>query len=152
MIRIPEGVIEIAVEAKIVAIDITSVSGANTWDFGILDEAQVATAGVDNFTVRNTGNVAEQIMVHGTDAQSMPGEPVTTWYLDSDIGVNHYKLTLLNTAGPDMQILTADNTPVGWGSVAEAGSINFGLSITAPSVITTPARMWARVVLTAVAA
>jgi hypothetical protein len=142
--RIP--VIEIAVEAKIVAIDITSINGNNNYDFGIMDEAATKSTSASEFTVRNTGNVDEKVYVHGTDAQSMPGEPVTTWTLASSPGVNEYQLD--TTLVP--QLTTSDQVMIP--SIAEGTEVSFGLTIYSPSVITTPARMWARVVLTAVAA
>jgi hypothetical protein len=140
--RIPEGVIEIAVEAEVVAIDVWPLK----YDFGVMDEAEVkTTAPSPFFTVRNTGNVTVNIFAKGTDAQSMPGEPVTTWDLKSAIGVDEYMLEL------DSLVLSKVDQ-LAFGGVNPGDERQFDLTIHSPSVITTPARMWARVVLTAVAA
>jgi hypothetical protein len=140
--RIPEGVIEISVEAQVIAIEVWP----NTWNFGVLDEDKIGTTGANYFTVRNTGNVNENILAKGTDAQSMPGEPVTTWTLsDVSIGLDQYMLSL------DGMALSKINKQVD-GSVAPGSELKFGLTIQAPSAISTPARMWARVKLTAIMA
>jgi len=141
--RIPEGVIEISVEAQIVAIEVWP----NTWDFGVLDEDKVGNTPTDNyFTVRNTGNVDELIKIKGTDAQSMPGEPVTMWTLsDVSIGVDQYMMWV-----PGVFDLSKTNKDLV--TLSRSAEYSFGLGIRAPSAITTPARMWARVKLTAVKA
>jgi uncharacterized membrane protein len=139
--RIPEAVIEISVEAQVVSIEVWP----NAWNFGVLDEDKTAATPTNYFTVRNTGNVSENIYVAGTDAQSMPGEPVTTWTLSPSIGVDHYVLSLTGV-GP----LDKTGTQQIDGPLAEGSELTFGLSIQAPSVITTPARMYARIKLTAV--
>jgi hypothetical protein len=143
--RIPEGVIEIAVEAQVVAIE----SWPSTYDFGVLDQAKNATTllSPDTFTVRNTGNVLENILVRGSDAKSMPGEPVTTWTLGAAPGINVYEMTL-NKPAP--QVLTTSDV-LTWINMAPGTEQTFGLTIYTPTAITTPARMWARVYLTAVA-
>jgi hypothetical protein len=139
--RIPEGVIEISVEAQVIAIEVWP----NTWPVGVLDEAETGITGNDYFTVRNTGNVAENILIRGTDAQSMPGEPVTTWTLASTIGLDQYRMWF------DVTQLSKTNQQID-GSVAPSSERTFGLTIQAPSAISTPARMWARVKLTAIKA
>jgi hypothetical protein len=144
--RIPEGVIEISVEAKVVAIEL--LDGRTTWNFGILDEGQENHTGNDWFTVRNTGNVPETISVQGTDAVSMPGEPTTSWALSNTIGVDQYVLNILTPAPTP---LAKSSTSI-WTGISPGSEKQFGLQILAPSVITTPARMWARVKLTAIAA
>jgi len=149
--RIPEGVIEISVEAQIIAIEVWP----NTWNVGVLDEDKHGYT-LDNayFTVRNTGNVDEKILIKGTNAQSMPGEPVATWTLDSfSIGLDQYMMWVnditprhipLSTSNQDLVTLTTTLGPT--------YEYKFGLEIQAPSAITTPARMWARVKLTAIKA
>jgi len=143
--QIPEGVIEIAVQAEIVAIDVWPL----TYDFQVMDEAEVKSTAANYFTVRNTGNVPEDIFAKGTDAKSMPGEPVTTWELKNSIGVDEYTLEIIDT--PLFNKLSTTDE-LAWAGVASGAEQQFGLRISSPSVITTPARMWARVVLTAVAA
>jgi hypothetical protein len=143
--RIPEGQIEISVEAQIIAIEVWP----NQWPVGVLDEDKIAYTVDDAFTVRNTGNVDEKISIKGTDAQSMPGEPVTTWTLDptGTIGLDRYAMWVL----PSNMVLTT--TPqVLVPLLSPSDESTFGLKIQAPSAMTTPARMWARVKLTAVKA
>ena len=127
---------------RVIAIDIWPVQ----WEIGVLDEGENALSPL--FTVRNTGNVNEDILVRADDARSMPGEPVTTWTLGSAIGIDTYTLewqdggltwTLLTKSNQEL----IDNLPPG-------DEETFNLRLTAPSAITTPARMWTRVFLTAV--
>jgi len=141
--RIPEGQIEISVEAQVVALE----SWPATYDFGVLDQAKTATtlSSPNTFTVRNSGNVLENILVRGSNAKSMPGEPVTTWTLGAATGVNVYTLTL-NWDATTLP-LTTSNQNVWW--LAPGTEQNFGLTIHTPTAITTPARMWARIYLTA---
>lgn len=146
--RLPEGVIEIAVEAEVVAIDIDPVK----FDFGVMDEHKWKATDDDWFTLRNTGNVKENILIAGTDAQSMPGEPVTTWELDAlSTGVDQYMLEVIPDGVflEEYPLLSGD--PI-WTEIAPGSEVTFGLKIYTPIVITTPARMWARVKLTAIAA
>jgi len=139
--RIPEGVIEIAVEAEVIAIYVHPT----TYDFGIMDEHKIKTTGPDYFKVRNTGNVDENILVRGTDAQSMPGEPVTTWELSNvSTGVDQYMLELDG-------LFLEETNQLAWSDVAPGDERFFGLTIYTPTAITTPARMWARVKLVAIA-
>jgi len=142
--RIPEGVIEISVEAQVIAIEVWP----NTWDFGVLDEDKTGTTDNDYFTVRNTGNVNEKIQIKGTDAQSMPGEPVATWTLDDvSIGLDQYMMWV----NPVHMALSKSNQDLVTTLIPGTESM-FGLEIQAPSAISTPARMWARVKLTAIMA
>jgi hypothetical protein len=143
--RIPEGVIEIAVEAEVIAIYVHPT----TYDFGVMDEHKVKSTPGDNyFKVRNTGNVPENILVRGTDAQSMPGEPVTTWKLDNQsTGVDQYMLRL-----DPLGIMLSKVGQTVWSYVDPGHERYFGLTIYTPTAITTPARMWARVKLVAVKA
>jgi len=160
--RIPEGVIEIAVEAEVVAIDIWPISK----DFGVMDEYKEDWTGDTYFTIRNVGNVKENILVRGTDAQSMPGEPVTSWELnDSTVGIDQYMLAcygaqvagILTPNGPTLW-LDDGPMPIPWPKPLFTTSLcpgcerQFGVWIRTPSVITTPARMWARIKITAIAA
>jgi hypothetical protein len=142
--RIPEGVVEISVEAQVVAIDVWPVK----YDFGVMDEHKMSATDNAYFTVRNTGNVDEDIYARGTDAQSMPGEPVTTWTLsDVSVGIDQYMLKI-----DPVGIQLSKSDKLIWNDVAPGDEEFFGLKINTPSVITTPARMWARVKLTAVVA
>jgi hypothetical protein len=153
--RIPEGTIEIAVEAQVVAITVTPL----TFDFGVLDEGKTRIS--DNasdypltytvFTVRNTGNVNENILARGTDAQSMPGEPVTTWTLsDSSPDLNVYMLGMVGTDVVGTLWLRSDTNKPAFSNVAPTDERTFSITIETPTAITTPARMWARIKLTAI--
>ena len=151
--RIPEGVIEIAVEAQIVAIE----TWPATYDFGVMDQAKTANTS-DNipgdnsyFTIRNSGNVPENILVRGSDAKSMPGEPVATWVLDSVPGVNHYVLTMNLKPSGTVGLTTVNQQVTAWNDMLPGTERNFGLTIQTPTAITTPARMWARIYITAIA-
>jgi len=152
--RIPEGVIEIAVEAEVVAIDVWPIS----YDFGVMDEHKENYTGDTYFTIRNVGNVKENILVRGTDAQSMPGEPVTSWEL-SDLaeGIDQYRLACYGAEVVGGRLWLDDEMPE-WPKPLFTDSLcpgcerQFGVWIQTPSVITTPARMWARIKITAIAA
>lgn len=137
--RLSEGVIEIAISAQILAVQVWP----NIYDFGVMDENKTATTGPNYFTVRNTGNVNEKIVVRGMNARSMPGEPVTKWILDpSSTGVNHYMLELDNT------ILTNADQPI-WENVTPGSENQFGVTIHTPAAVSTPATMWLRIKLVA---
>jgi hypothetical protein len=137
--RTPWSVIDICVDAQIVAIDVNPLQ----WYVGIMDEGENQTSPI--FNVRNTGNVTEDIYAKGVDAQSMPGEPVTTWTLASSPSIDEYQLDMILGVTP---LTTSDQ--LAFESVGSGDERNFNLKIYSPSVITTPARMWTRVVLTAV--
>jgi len=112
-----------------------------------LDNGSIMPSGPVYFTVRNTGNIMENILVKGTDAQSMPGEPVTIWFLDEFTrGLDRYQLEIM----PDAVFLSTTNKNM-W-TLDPGNERPFTLTIYTPNAITTPARMWARIKLTAIAA
>jgi hypothetical protein len=144
--RVPQGWIKLTVEVEVIAIEVWPTS----WNFGILDEAEIAQTASDYFTVRNVGNKDVDITIAGNDAKSEPGAPVATWTLDElgNIGLDRYVMwfgspptTLLDKTG---------NTLVS--GLKPGEEYNFGLKIQAPSSITVPSRMWTVVTLTAVRA
>jgi hypothetical protein len=123
------------------------------FDFGLLDESQTKETGWTQFTVTNVGSVTVKLLIRASDASNQPGEPVTNWILSDtgSIGVDVYAMTLIPFSffpnpsqivlGKADQLLVDDMTP--------GSGYSFGLKVQAPSVITTPARMRASVVLTA---
>jgi hypothetical protein len=147
--RIPEGVIEIAVATQVIAIYVHPT----TYDFGVMDEHKVKLTDNNWFKLRNTGNVEENIFVRGTNAQSMPGEPVTTWKLDNQAtGLDRYMMWILQGTEPPFVLSTELSEKPIWSYLAPGEERYFGLKIQTPTAITTPARMWARVKFVAVSA
>jgi hypothetical protein len=133
------GVIDIFVDAPVISIE----AWPNQYCFGLLTENDTAASGPNYFTLRNAGNVAVSVYVVGTDAQSMPGEPTTTWTLDPvGMEADHYTMLLDNTT------LTKTNELI-WKYIAPNMETRFGLIIRAPTVITRPARMYSSFKLTA---
>jgi hypothetical protein len=143
---IPQGTIELLVEAEIIAIDLWPTS----WDFGILDETEDNETTDNYFTLRNVGNEPVNITITGSDAQSRPGEPVTTWRLKDTMGTDEYAMKFENAAGVWTVLKTTPS--LGWPGVQPGEEYDFDLWIQAPSVITVPAKMWTIVTLTAVEA
>jgi len=144
--RVPQGWIKLTVEVEVIAIEVWPTS----WNFGILDEAEIAQTASDYFTVRNVGNKDVNITIAGNDAKSEPGAPVATWTLDElgNIGLDRYVMWF---GSPPATIL--DKTGKTLVSGLKPGEeYNFGLKIQAPSSITVPSRMWTVVTLTAVRA
>ena len=140
---IPQGVIKLEVETEIIAIQVWPTY----YDFGVMDEAEIASTSAGYFTVRNIGNKPVDVTIAGTDAQSSPGELTTTWMLDDlgNIGLDRY------AAWYDSSKLTkAGSLLVGNLHVSE--EYTFDLTIQAPSAISVPSRMWTLVNLTAVEA
>jgi hypothetical protein len=123
------------------------------YDFGLLDESQTKETWWTQFTVSNVGNVNVKLLIRATDASNQPGEPVANWVLSDtgSIGVDVYAMTLIpfsyfpnvseHVLGKVDQLLVDGMNP--------GSEYSFGLKVQAPSVITTPAKMWASVVLTA---
>ena len=140
---IPQGVIKLEVEAELLAIQVWPTY----WDFGVLDETETASTPADYFTVRNIGNTPVDVTIAGNDAYSSPGELTTTWVLDDlgNIGLDRYTMdydsTLLTKAG---SLLV--------GNLVVSQEYTFDLTLTAPSSISVPSRMWTLVNLTAVKA
>jgi len=141
--KIPQGVIKLEVETEIIAIQVWPAY----WDFGVLDEAETASTPADYFTVRNIGNEPVNVFIRGNDANSSPGELVTTWLLDDlgNIGLDRYVLKWDST-----NLTHADQLL--FGNMAVSEERTFDLTITAPSSITVPSRMWTLVNLTALEA
>jgi hypothetical protein len=137
--RTNEGVIDISVDAPVISIE----AWPNQYSFGLLTENDTVATGPNYFTLRNTGNVVVSVYVVGTDAQSMPGEPTTTWTLDPvGMGPDHYTMLLDN-------ITLSKTNELIWGYVAPDTETQFGLTVRAPTVITRPARMYSSFKLTA---
>jgi len=142
--KIPQGVIKLEVETEIIAIQVWP----DYWDFGVLDEAEPASTPADYFTVRNIGNEPVNVFIRGNDAYSAPGELTTTWMLDDlgNIGLDRYvlKWNSVNTLTHADQLL--------FGNLVVSEERTFDLTLTAPSSITVPSRMWTLVNLTALEA
>ena len=148
--RIPEGVVEITVEDEIVSI---SCLGVNSYPFGAMKENETASTGEGFFVIRNTGNVSIDISVRGQDALTMPGEPSAKWGLSNSADLDQYAMQLspkTSTYGGSITDLTTGDQEV-WSAVPESQEVRYGLTIVTPTAITTPARMWMRITISAIA-
>jgi hypothetical protein len=148
--RIPEGVVEVTVEDEIVSI---SCLGVNSYPFGVMGENESKATAKDFFVVRNTGNVEIDISVRGQDALSMPGEPSAKWLLTNSPNLNEYRMQLNPKTdaygGTDEDLTTADQWI--WTAVPESQEVFYGLTLWTPTAVTTPARMWMRITISAIA-
>ncbi|MCX5991063.1 MAG: hypothetical protein NTZ04_01835 [Chloroflexi bacterium] len=147
--RLPEGAVEVSVEDEVVAIDCL---GTMSYDFGVMQEGTTKSTPTDNyFTIRNTGNVAENILVRGQDALSMPGEPSAKWVIAPVPGLDQFTMVL----NPHSGVATSlDNTTLGkqiWTAVSPSAEVQYGLTLWTPTAISTPARMWMRIMIYVVA-
>ena len=149
--RIPEGVVEITVEDEIVSI---SCLGVNSYPFGAMKENETASTGEGFFVIRNTGNVSIDIRVRGQDALSMPGEPSAKWILSNSADLDQYAMQLnpkTSIYGGSITDLTTGDQEIWSVPVPESQEVRYGLTIVTPTAITTPARMWMRITISAIA-
>ena len=144
MPHVPQGEIKLQAVAGYVAIDIWPTY----YDFGVLNEMELANTPPDYFTIRNVGNVYVDISIVGTDATSKPGEPAAKWTLgDGAIGIDTYAMwwteggEIINTVTKDEKELIGQLDP--------SDETQFDITIQAPSTFTTPAKMWMKIKLTA---
>jgi hypothetical protein len=148
--QIPEGVVEVTVEDEIVSI---SCLGVDSYPFGVMGEGESKATAEDFFVIRNTGNVDIDISVRGQDALSMPGEPSAKWVLTNSPNLDEYSLQLNpETAafgGADTDLITGDQWI--WAAVPESQEVFYGLTLSTPTAVTTPARMWMRITISAIA-
>ena len=147
--RLPQGTVEITVEDEIIAMDCL---GPTSYDFGVMQEGTTKSTPSDSyFTIRNTGNVNEDLFVRGQDALSMPGEPSAKWVIAPVPGLDQFTMVL----NPEGGVATSlDSTALGqqiWTTIAPSSEVHYGLTIWTPTAITTPARMWMRIMIYAVA-
>lgn len=147
--RLPQGTVEITVEDEIIAMDCLSPT---SYDFGVMQEGATKSTLSDRyFTIRNTGNVNEDLFVRGQDALSMPGEPSAKWVIATVPGLDQFTMVL----NPEGGVATSlDSSALGqqiWTTIAPSSEVHYGLTIWTPSAITTPARMWMRIMIYAVA-
>jgi len=148
---IPENVLELTTDVEVVAM---ACLGGHWHDFGIMPEGDMQSTAPDAFTVRNIGNVNVNIMGRGVDAQSQPGEPVATWELvTTGCDLDKYELRFDpdGTYGSVTKNLTKSLYKNLWFNVPEGEEVEYGVTISTPTIITTPARMWTRVLLAVIA-
>jgi hypothetical protein len=132
-----------------------SCLGEHWFDFGIIGEGDVEVTPTDEFTVRNIGNVPFNVLGKGVDAQSQPGEPTARWELEISPAMNIYALgihpSVLGLYSGVITSLLDDGYTGLWTNVPEGAEVDYGAAIAAPTIITTPARMWTRILLIVVA-
>lgn len=143
--RIPEEEIKLQVEAGIVAIDVRPTY----YDFGVLQEDEQAETPPNFFTIRNVGNENVMVMIRGTDAVSKPGEPVAKWFLGADTGVDTYVM-YWTEGGIIAGRVTTKDQPMLKSKLLAHTETYFDIKIITPSTFTVPAKMWMKVILTAI--
>jgi hypothetical protein len=133
--------IKILVEAEVLAVEVQP----SIWDFGLMSETEVKQTDNGAFTIKNVGNKPIDVTIEGADAVSKDGEPVTRWKLSDsgEVGIDVYAMWYRTD---DWRVLSKSPSVVAR-DLPPGGEKVFDLKIQAPRTISTPAKMWTKVVV-----